>query len=205
MRPESIDIRKRTAVAVNIRSGSHFKVIQRHGPQLAVLVAFNVNDPTEFFSPGNTRVSLAMGPHRREASTGAIPHWVTSGDMLVSNRWRPMLTMTEDTYGRHDMIFDPCDTHLNVQLLGQEQGCPGCHELHAAALKAYGFETGTVPAGVNLFQNSRYTESGIEIRPTDAQVGDRVGFTAQMDLLVSVSSCPCPLGENRSVCLEIAA
>lgn len=198
-----VDIEKQTARAVNIAAGMMFKIIQHQGPQLAVLVAFNANEPDEYFSSGNTRISLAFGPYPRPNAAGTVPFQIKKGDTLVSNRWKRMLTLVADTYGNHDIVLDPCDSYLNVEILGQKAGYPGCRELHAAAIKEHGLKEREIPAGINLFQNSRYDENGITILPTNAEKDDMVAFKAHMDLIVSVTACPCPLGELRGVRMEI--
>lgn len=203
MKNQIVHIEKRTAFALEINNGQKVRIIESEGPQLAVLIAFNKNNLSEYFSPGNTKVSLGLGPFKRANSTGIIPYCLEKGDTLISNQWNSMLTLAEDTYGKHDMIFDPCDTFFNGKVLGLGEGYPGCRELHAAALKKWGIKYEAVPAGVNLFQNTRYSETGMVTFPTNAKKDDMVLFKAHMDLLISVTSCPCPLGESKGIRMEI--
>ena len=203
MTNQIVIIDKMTASASEIEKGAQFAVIEHEGPQIAGLIAFNKSDLAEYSSPGNTRVSLGMGTSVREDSAGFMPYWIEKGESLLSNRWNRMLTITEDTYGKHDIVFDPCDSYLNVNLLGQEEGYPGCREIHAKALEAWGIKYDDIPSGINLFQNTMYSDKGMITLPSVSVKDDRVIFKAHMDLLVSISSCPCPLGERFPIRVEI--
>jgi len=65
MKNQIIDIKKRTAFALEINAGQQFRIIESEGPQLAVMIAFNKNDLSEYFSPGNTKISLGLGPFKK--------------------------------------------------------------------------------------------------------------------------------------------
>ena len=202
---QRVKIEPRTAYATEVAKGTQIKITQSEGPQLAVLVALNAQDSAEYFSQENTMISLAFGPFRRPDANVVMPYFVTKGDILVSNRWNKMLSVTEDTFGKHDIIFGPCDSYLNVKILGQPEGYPGCRELHTDALKKWGVSYDTLPSGVNLFQNASYSKMGVMSLPTRSKSDDMVQFEAQDDLVVSVTACPCPLGEIRPIVMEIQA
>jgi uncharacterized protein YcgI (DUF1989 family) len=204
MDSRTLIIEKRTATALELEKGMRIKIDQSQGPQISVLVAINRHDLSELFSQGNTRLSLALGTYRRPSTNGMTPYWIEKGDMLLSNRWNPLLSMVEDTYGKHDIIFDPCDSYFNTKILGQKEGYPGCRELHAEALKPWGIGYDNIPPGVNLFQNTQYKSEGMSIFPTKPIESYIVVFEAHMDLIISVTACPCPLGENHSIRLEIS-
>jgi hypothetical protein len=203
MDSQTVFIEKRSARAVEVCKGKLIRITEIEGPQLAVLIAFNKDDLSERFSPGNTRVSLGVGPFKKPTSDGAMPYWIEKGDTLVSTRWNPMLSLMEDTYGRHDIVFDPCDSRFNVNIMGMEKGYPGCRELHAEALKAWALKPDDIPSGANLFQNTIYSEKGMSVLPTNAKMNDMVIFKAHMDMIVSLTSCPFSLGESKSIRLEI--
>jgi hypothetical protein len=196
-------IEKHTAKALEITKGQLFKIDQRFGPQLAVMVAFNPNDPSEFFSTGNTTVSLAYGPFKRNIEDFSVPFSIIKGDVLVSNRWNRMMTVVEDTFGGHDVTFDPCDRFLNCEILGQPNGHPGCRELHSDALKKWNIGYDDIPRGVNLFQSTTYSEKGIQVFPTQTKIGDQVAFRADADLIISVTSCPCPISSGQDIYMEV--
>jgi uncharacterized protein YcgI (DUF1989 family) len=200
-----VKIDPRTAYATEMKNGTTFKIRQSGGAQLAVLIAFKARKITEYFSQANTMISLAFGPYKRQTSTVAMPYSISKGDVLVSDRWNKMLTLADDTFGQHDIIFGPCDSYLNTKILGMPEGYPGCRELHADALKTWGVSYEHIPPGVNLFQNVSYSKTGIMSLPTKTKPDDMVLFEAHDDLVVSVTACPCPLGELTPIIMEIAA
>ena len=202
MKKQVINIEKCTAVALQIDKDQYLKINQSNGPQLAVLTAFNRADFSESFSQGCTKISLAFGPFVREKAGGKIPYWVEKGDTLLSNRWYPMLTITEDTFNRHDITVDPCDSYL-VEKMGRESGTPGCRELHADALKSWKIGADSVPNGISLFMNSIFEAEGLTVLPTETNQSDHIVFHTRMDIIVSISACPTPLGESKDVNVEV--
>ena len=98
----------RKGKASRLDSGQLVKVINTHGQQVVDTWAFNAADPTEFMSMEHTRTALARV-------------MVATGDALVTNRRRPILTIVEDTSpGIHDTLLAACDRYRYEQL-----GCIG--------------------------------------------------------------------------------
>ena len=52
--------------------------------------------------------------------------YLTTGNVLFSNRSRPMWTIVEDTVGRHDFLLTPCSPET-FEIIYQHQGHhPSC-------------------------------------------------------------------------------
>ena len=101
----------RKGKASRLDSGQLVKVINTHGQQVVDTWAFNAADPSEFMSMEHTRTALARV-------------MVATGDVLVTNRRRPILTIVEDTSpGIHDTLLAACDRYRYEQL-----GCIGFHD-----------------------------------------------------------------------------
>ena len=49
--------------------------------------------------------------------------YLTTGNILYSNRSRPMWTIVEDTVGRHDFLLTPCSLEM-FRILYQDQRTP---------------------------------------------------------------------------------
>lgn len=203
MEKQKITIERRTAKAIEVPVNSFIKIDQSNGPQLAVIIAFNRNDHEEKISLGNTRISLAYGPYKRESTNNMVPYWVEEGDTILSNKWNPMLFIETDTFKKHDTIFDPCDSYLNTRIMGGAEGMDGCRELHAKALKQWSIGYTAIPNGINLFQNTTYTEKGISVVGTSSKASDNIIFKTHQDLIVSISACPMALSENVDLNIEI--
>src|SRR5690606_34634947 len=75
--------------ALELATGDELVVIDPMGEQVSDLTAFARDDTAEYLSSGRS-------------IDYASRLWLTTGDVLYSNRSRPMLRILEDTCGRHD-------------------------------------------------------------------------------------------------------
>ena len=85
--------------AIDIRQGEHIAVIDTEGGQVADFFAVMPDRPDEFLSPGVTidcNGSLRLRP----------------GDLLYSNRYRPMLRVLSDDVGEHDLLHPWRTPHM---------------------------------------------------------------------------------------------
>ena len=88
-------IAPRTGVAFPLPKGATLTVIDPEGTQVSDLLAFAADDVREVISNGRTfdyEETIAL----------------TTGNRLWSNRSRVLLTIEEDTVGRHDFLLTPC-------------------------------------------------------------------------------------------------
>ena len=108
---EKIIIPAREGRAFKVRSGQTFRVCCFEGPQVADLIAFNLNNPEEKFWAARTRV--IHGGHLSE------------GDQLWSTPpcTRPMFSIVADTVDiadlpdnvlPHDLLFSAACLHMGV-------------------------------------------------------------------------------------------
>ena len=77
-----------------LRAGQHLAVLDPTGGQVGDLFCVSAKDHDEWLSSGRT-------------IDYANTIYVTTGHQLYSNRSRPMLTIVEDTCGRHDFVLTP--------------------------------------------------------------------------------------------------
>ena len=173
---ETIPARK--GKASRLDRGQLVRVINTHGQQVVDTWAFNAADPSEFMSMEHTRTALARV-------------MVATGDALVTNRRRPILTIVEDTSpGIHDTLLAACDSYRYEQL-----GCIGfhdnCTDNLAVALAELDFTTTRTPSPLNLFMNIPVEPDGrLSFQPPVSRAGDFVLLRAEMDCLVAFSACP---------------
>jgi uncharacterized protein YcgI (DUF1989 family) len=157
--------------------GSRITVIDLYGQQTGDFVAVAQEDVTEGLSGVETRRAL-------------LSLYIKAGDLLYSNRGRPMLQLIEDTIGVHDYTVPACDpSRYEVDF-----GVPGhrnCLENMHEALKRYGIGVLEVPEPFNLFQNSPVTVDGrTGVVDPPSGPGDRVTLVALMDVICALSPCP---------------
>ena len=173
-----IEIPARRGGAVRLAKGQHLRVINTFGQQVVDTWAFNAADVTEFMSMEHSRVAIGR----------IIP---AVGDTLVTNRRRPILTMTEDTSGGiHDTLFAACD-RWRYELLGCAGYHDNCTDNLAAALAELGLAPPETPAPLNLFMNIPVVDGNrVEIRPPVSTRGSYVTLRAEADCIVAFSACP---------------
>lgn len=164
--------------AQRLVQGQTLRIINTHGSQVVDFWAFSAEDPLEFLSMEHLRASL-----------GRI--FPKAGDALVTNRRRPILTLTQDTSpGVHDTLIAACDSHRYAGL-----GCRDYHEnctdnLHAA-MRAIGQRAPECPSPLNLWMNIPVDATGnVAFEAPVSKPGDYVDMRAEMDCIAVMSACP---------------
>jgi hypothetical protein len=173
-----IEIPARRGKAARLRHGQSVRVVNTHGQQVVDTWAFRADDTTEFMSMEHSRVALGH----------IIP---AIGDTLVTNRRRPILTLTEDTSGGiHDTLFAACD-RWRYELLGSSGYHDNCTDNLAAALAELGLAPPETPAPLNLFMNIPVVDGNrVEICPPVSTPGSYATLRAECDCIVAFSACP---------------
>ncbi|MBA3642403.1 MAG: urea carboxylase-associated family protein, partial [Acidobacteria bacterium] len=110
--------------SVELNTGDVLVIIDPEGQQVSDLTAFARDDLAEYLSSGRS-------------IDYAAKLWLSTGDLLYSNRSRPMLTIVEDTCGRHDFTLTPCSKEMFSIIYGETEGRPGCEGNLASALAPY--------------------------------------------------------------------
>lgn len=171
--------------AVELEAGDELVVIDPEGQQVSDLTAFSREDMGEYLSSGRS-------------IDYASKLWLTTGDVLYSNRSRPMFTILEDTCGRHDFTLTPCSKRMFELLYGEEEGRPGCEGNLAAALAPYGITTDRVPIAFNIFMHVAVdaVTGRIEVRPPLSRAGDFVRLRAEMPMVVAMTACSAGQSNN---------
>ena len=176
--PEPTIVPARKGKAARLGNGRRLRLINTHGGQVVDTWAFNREDPGEFLSMPHTHAHLSK----------ILP---TAGDTLVSNRRRPMLTITEDNSGGiHDTLIAACDP-VRYALLGVAGHHDSCSDNLRAALAELGIAVTATPAPLNMFMNIPVGAGGaLAWQPSLAGRGSSVVLRAEMDLIVVFSACP---------------
>lgn len=173
---ETIPARK--GVARRLAEGESVTVINTHGSQVIDTWAFNAEDIAEFMSM----------EHSRGAMLRLCP---TVGDALLTNRRRPILTLTEDTSGGvHDTLIAACD-RFRYQLLGCEDRHDNCTDNLAAAMAALDLAVPETPCPLNLFMNIPVGVGGaLSFEAPISTPGSYVRLRAEMNTIIVFSACP---------------
>jgi len=173
-----ITIPARKGKAARVRQGQTVRVINTHGEQVVDTWAFNADDLSEFMSMEHCRTRILK----------VIPK---VGDVMVTNKRRPILTLVEDTSGGvHDMLMSACDIYRFQGL-----GCEGYHDnctdnLHSG-MSEIGLRAPETPSPFNLFMNIPvHADGSLSFDPPVSTPGSYVALRAEMDLVIAFSACP---------------
>jgi len=173
-----------TGTAFELRGGQQLRVIDIQGEQVADLIAFNRSDKTEWLSSGRS-------------IDYANRIYLTKGDLLYSNRSRPMLTIVEDDVGRHDFLLTPCSPETFQIIYKNNAPHPSCFANLAASLAPHGIAPDSIPTTFNIFMNVEIDGNGeLKILPPRSKAGDSILLRAEMDLIVGLTSCSAEMSNN---------
>jgi uncharacterized protein len=172
-----IEIGPRRGVAFLLRQGETLRVIDPVGVQVSDLLAYNAADVREAISNGRTfdyEETIAL----------------TTGNRLWSNRSNQMLTITEDSVGRHDFLLTPCSEATFRHFYPSQPVHRGCFGNLAEALAPYGVEPDMIPCAFNLFMNVPVAVDGrLRVERPVSGPGDYIRLRAEMDLIIGLTAC----------------
>ena len=167
----------RSGIAFRLEKGQVLTVTDVEGVQVADLLAYNADDVREVVSSGRTL-------------DYAETIQLTTGHVLYSNRSNRMLTIVEDTVGRHDFLLTPCSEATFRHFYPDQPVHRGCFGNLAEALAPYGVEPDMIPCAFNIFMNVPVAADGkICVDPPLSKAGDRIRLKAEMNLVIGLTAC----------------
>ena len=171
-----------TAKALRMAQGQRVRVVNSEGGQVVDSWAFRASDPTEHLSMAHSR-----------SATYRI--FFRVGDVLVTNRFRPVLRITGDTSpGFHDTLHAACSAESN-RYFGAPDPAPNCEDNLRTVLAERGIHISAVPCPWNLYEHADVDAAGeLHDRPASAAAGDYVELECLMDLILVCSACPSRVG-----------
>jgi len=175
-----------TGIGLTIKKGQLLKIIDPQGEQVSDLTAFALGDIAEWLSSGRT-------------IDYANKIYLTTGNVLYSNRSRPMLVIVEDTVGCHDFLLTPCSPETFKIIYDNHEYHPSCFENLHTNLAPFGVTPDMIPTTLNVFMNVIVEESGeLRIDPPPSKAGDYIVFRAEMDLILGITACSAEMSNNYS-------
>lgn len=184
---EVIEIPERSGDAFMVKAGQTLTVIDPRGVQVSDLLAYSAEDLDEVISSGR---SLDY----------AETIYLTTGNVLYSNRSRPMLTIVADTVGRHDFLLTPCSYDTFHHFYPDLPPHRGCFGNLAAALEPYGVKPDQIPTAFNCFMNVTVDAATgkLDVLPPISKAGDHIVLRAEMDLIIGLTACSAPASNGGS-------
>ncbi|KFN50620.1 DUF1989 domain-containing protein [Arenimonas composti] len=173
-----------SARAAELEAGDLLEIVDPEGEQVCDLVAFRRDDLREYLSSGR---SLDY----------ASKLWLGTGDLLYSNRSRPMFEIVADDVGRHDFTLTPCSRDTFRILYGHTDPKPGCEGNLEMALAPWGIDRDRIPIAFNVFMHVAFDGDGrISVLPPKSRAGDRILLRALMPMVVAMTACSAPQSNN---------
>ena len=167
----------RSGTAFRLEKGQVLTVTDVEGVQVADLLAYNADDVREAVSNGRT-------------FDYAETIQLTTGHVLYSNRSNRMLTIVEDTVGRHDFLLTPCSEATFRHFYPDQPVHRGCFGNLAEALAPFDVEPDMIPCAFNIFMNVPVAADGrICVEPPLSKAGDRIRLRAEMNLVIGLTAC----------------
>ncbi len=165
-----------SSAGLRLARGQHLRIIDVEGGQTGDLVAFT-QDGCERISNG-----------RSFDYNGKI--YLSTGDVLWSDRSSPMLTIVEDNVGRHDFLYASCSLEMYRIQYGVTDHA-NCHSNLLSALRELGIVPDCLPIAFNFFMNVDVGPDGrLKILEPKCRAGDSMVLRAEMDLAIALSACP---------------
>jgi len=160
-----------------IAAGHHLRIVDLEGQQAVDFLCYELHDTENRYNAANT-------------IKGARSVYLGKGARLYSDRGDVLMTLVEDTVGRHDTIAGACSTEFNYRRYGISD-TPSCRCNFIAGLALHGLAPRDIPANINFFMNVPVRQDGsTEIEEGLSEPGDFVELRSERDSLVVISNCP---------------
>ncbi|MEN9217039.1 MAG: urea carboxylase-associated family protein, partial [Gloeomargarita sp. HHBFW_bins_162] len=162
-----------------IQTGQILRIVDLEGNQAVDTLIYNASDTTERYSAPDTMVRQ-----------GNI--FITAGTELMSNAGNVLMTVLNDTCGRHDTLGGACSMESNSVRYGlHKKHLHACVENYLLELSQYGMNKRDLVSNINFFMNVPVSADGrLEIVDGISEAGKYVDLRAEMPVLVLISNCP---------------
>jgi hypothetical protein len=160
-----------------MRAGDHLRIIDLEGQQAVDFLVYDRARAENRYNAANTiKINRSI--------------YIGRGCRLISDLGDVLMTVVEDTVGRHDTLGGCCSTEINALRYGIEDTA-SCRRNFIAALAEHGLGPRDIPANINFFMNVPVRPDGsTEIAEGLSEPGDFVDLRAEGDVLVVISNCP---------------
>lgn len=177
----ALDVAAGNGWAGEVRAGENLGIIDLHGNQAVDTLLFDAHDYANRYS--------AVDTLREQGSV-----YLGKGSRLLAADGEALMTIVEDTCGRHDTLGGACSQESNVVRYGEHtRYMHACRNTFLAQALSWGrgLEKRDLTHNVNFFMNVPVTpEGGLTFADGISAPGKHVELRADRDTLVLVSNCP---------------
>jgi urea carboxylase-associated protein 2 len=168
---------------LRVPRGSHLRIEDLAGDACVSLVVYNARQPSERLNVADT-VKVQW-----QAYLGA-------GALLLSDMGRALMTIVEDSSGRHDALCGATTLVTNERRYGHgavHGPSPAARELLTLAAAKHGLERRDLAPCINLFKSVRVRDDGSLVFDGASTGSTFVQLRAELDVIVLIASAPHPL------------
>jgi urea carboxylase-associated protein 1 len=175
----SVDVQAGDGWTGVLRAGETLRIVDLHGNQAVDTLFFDAHDLANRYS--------AVDTLREQANA-----YLTLGSRLLALDGEPLVTITDDTCGRHDTLGGACSQESNVVRYGEHtRHMHACRQTFLAHALAWGLEKRDLTHNVNFFMNVPVTpQGGLTFEDGVSAPGKYVELRAERDVIVLISNCP---------------
>jgi urea carboxylase-associated protein 1 len=162
-----------------VPAGARLRIVDLEGNQAVDFLAYDAADPDLRYDAAATIAAQRCV-------------FLTTGSVLRDGDGRPLLTVVEDTCGRHDTIGGACSCESNTVRYGHHtKHQHSCVDNFLTALAPYGRGKRDLVGNVNWFMNVPVEPDGaLGIVDGLSGPGKHVELRAERDVLAVISNCP---------------
>ncbi len=162
-----------------IKAGQVFRITDLEGNQAADTLFFDARDPENRYSADRTI----------QAQQNL---YLTTGTRLLSTRGDVLLTITDDTCGRHDTLGGACSRESNTMRYALEkEPMHACRDSFICGAHAYHLGKRDITCNINFFMNVPVTPEGrLTFEDGISAPGRYVEMRAERDVIALISNCP---------------
>ncbi|WP_231737988.1 urea amidolyase associated protein UAAP2 [Terracidiphilus gabretensis] len=168
-----------------IEKGQRVRIVDLEGNQAVDTLFYNAHDTADRYSAQDTI--------REQQNI-----YLTTGTKLLSTNGNALLTIVDDTCGRHDTLGGACAQESNqVRYAIEKKPMHACRQSFMMGAFQWAESTGIefskhdITANINFFMNVPVTpDGGLAFEDGVSEAGKYVELRAEIDVLMLISNCP---------------
>jgi urea carboxylase-associated protein 1 len=160
-----------------VKRGQVLTIKDTHGQQAVDFLCYDADNTADRYSATNT-VKVQ----------GNV--YVGNGTVLYADSGKPLLTVIEDTVGRHDTIYGCC-SNPNNKLRYDVETTGSCYTNFTQELQKHGMDVTSIVPNVNWFMSVPVLGDGSAgVAEAVLKPGSFVRLRAECNVLAVLSNCP---------------
>ncbi len=160
-----------------VKKGQVLVIKDTHGQQAVDFLCYDADNTPDRYSATNT-VKVQ----------GNV--YVCKGTVLYADSGKPLLSVIEDTFGKHDTIYGCCST-ANNKLRYNVETTESCYTNFTQELRTHGMDITSIVPNVNWFMSVPVLNDGTAgVAEAAIQPGNFVKLRAECNVLAVLSNCP---------------